>query len=153
MQSFECNTNVLGVNDWLNVCIRSQNAEMEINYLDSLQMTQGENTLNIVSNKRLNDDSISSKTKVTNQNGVHVASVIPASFFSYESYSTATVSGAVFLKLSGSRRRLAIEMDDSPATAKRLRRKLRMRLPLRNKQIDMIMCETLINLPRLLQSG
>ena len=121
MQSFECNTNVLGVNDWLNVCIRSQNSEMEINYLDSLQMTQGENTLNIVSNKRLNDDSISSKTKVTNQNGVHVASVIPASFFSYESSSTATVSGVVFLKLSGSRRRLAIEMDDPSAATSHAR--------------------------------
>ena len=99
------------------VFVFSCDDEMQINYLDSLQMTQDENTLSIVFNQGLVDGSISSKSKVATQNGVHVASVIPASFFSYESSSIATVSGVVFLKLSGSRRRLAVEMDDSPSTA------------------------------------
>ena len=93
------------------VFVFSCDDEMQINYLDSLQMTQDENTLSIVFNQGLVDGSISSKSKVATQNGVHVASVIPASFFSYESSSTATVSGVVFLKLSGSRRRLAVEID------------------------------------------
>jgi len=116
-EEFICNTNVLGVNDFLNVCIRSLDDEMQINYLDSLKMVQGDTTLDIVSDNGLVDGSISSKSKVATQNGVHVASVIPASFFSYESSGTAEVSGVVFLKLSGSRRRLAVEMDDSPSTA------------------------------------
>eukprot|EP00574_Skeletonema_japonicum_P007365 CAMPEP_0201738592 /NCGR_PEP_ID=MMETSP0593-20130828/45334_1 /ASSEMBLY_ACC=CAM_ASM_000672 /TAXON_ID=267983 /ORGANISM="Skeletonema japonicum, Strain CCMP2506" /LENGTH=600 /DNA_ID=CAMNT_0048232817 /DNA_START=239 /DNA_END=2041 /DNA_ORIENTATION=- len=112
-EPFQCNTNSLGVNDWLNVCVESLDTEMEIDYLDSLMMVQEGNTLNIVSDKDLVDNSISSKTTRADDSGVHVVSVIPASFFSYESSSTAKVSGVVFLKLSGSRRRLAaaVEID------------------------------------------
>ena len=73
-------------------------------------MVQEDKTLDIVWNKTLVDGSISSKSKVPLKNGVHVASVIPARFFSYESSSTAQVSGVVFLKLAEAegRRRLAI---------------------------------------------
>ena len=112
-EPFQCNTNSLGVNDWLNVCVESLDTEMEIDYLDSLMMVQEGNTLNIVLDKDLVDNSISSKTTRADDSGVHVVSVIPASFFSYESSSTAKVSGVVFLKLSGSRRRLAaaVEID------------------------------------------
>jgi len=109
--SFVCNTNILGVDDYLNVCLESLDSEMKINNLYSLKMVQGDTTLDIVSDNGLVDGSISSKSKVATQNGVHVASVIPASFFSYESSGTAEVSGVVFLKLSGSRRRLAVEID------------------------------------------
>ena len=38
--SFTCNTNSLGVNEFINVCVRSTAIEMEINYLDSLKMVQ-----------------------------------------------------------------------------------------------------------------
>ena len=112
--SFVCNTNVLGVDDYLNVCVESLNPEMEIDYLDSLTMDQADTgtTLSIVSNKVLVDGSISSKTTRADDSGVHVASVIPASFFSYASSGTAEVSGVVFLKLKGSSRRLAVEIDD-----------------------------------------
>ncbi len=109
---FNCNTNSLGVDDYLNVCVESLDTEMEINYLDSLTMVQGDTTLSIVSNKDLVDDSISSLSTRADDSGVHVASVIPASFFSYDNSGTAEVSGVVFLKLSGgSRRRLAVEID------------------------------------------
>eukprot|EP00574_Skeletonema_japonicum_P005926 CAMPEP_0201714762 /NCGR_PEP_ID=MMETSP0593-20130828/1097_1 /ASSEMBLY_ACC=CAM_ASM_000672 /TAXON_ID=267983 /ORGANISM="Skeletonema japonicum, Strain CCMP2506" /LENGTH=493 /DNA_ID=CAMNT_0048204065 /DNA_START=80 /DNA_END=1561 /DNA_ORIENTATION=- len=114
-ESFGCNQNVLGPNDFLNLCIKSVDKEMEINYLDSLKMTQGDLTLNIVQKKDLVDDSISSKSKVPLENGVHVATVIPSSFFSYETSTSAQVSGVVFLKLAGSRRRLAVEIDDFPS--------------------------------------
>ncbi len=107
---FVCNTNILGVDDYLNVCLESLDAEMEINYLDSLKMVQDGTTLDIVSDSGLVDRSISFKTTRADNSGVHVASVIPASFFSYESSTTAQVSGVVFLKLSGSRRRLAVEI-------------------------------------------
>ena len=111
-QPFTCNTNILGVDDLLNICLESLDAEMQINYLDSLKMVQGDNTLNIVSSgSGLVDGDISSKTTRADESGVHVASIIPASFFSYENSGTAEVSGVVFLKLSGSRRRLAAEID------------------------------------------
>ncbi len=113
---FICNTNSLGVDDFLNVCVESQDPEMEINYLDSLKMKQGINTLKIVLDKKLEDNSISSLTTRADDSGVHVASVIPASFFRYDSTGTATVSGVIYLKLKGSRRRLAVEMDDSSST-------------------------------------
>ncbi len=111
---YVCNTNILGVDDYLNVCVESLNPEMEINYLDSLTMVQADTgtTLSIVSSQVLVDESISSKTTRADDSGVHVASVIPASFFSYDSSGTAEVSGVVFLKLKGSSRRLAVEIDD-----------------------------------------
>eukprot|EP00984_Skeletonema_dohrnii_P017552 scaffold8020_cov168-Skeletonema_dohrnii-CCMP3373.AAC.1 len=59
-ESFTCNTNVLGPDDFLNVCINSTATEIEINYLDSLKMTQGEKTLDIVQAKELVDGTISS---------------------------------------------------------------------------------------------
>jgi len=113
-ESFACNTNVLGPDDFLNVCIKSVDTEVEINYLDSLQMTQGENTLDIVQEEQLVDGTISSMSSVKSKNGVHVATVIPASFFSYNEATSAQVSGVVYLKFKGSRRRLAVEITGQP---------------------------------------
>ena len=115
-ESFTCNQNVLGPNDFLNICIKSAEEEMEIDYLDSLKMVQGTMTLNIVQEKKLVDNSISSKSKVQLMNGVHVASIIPASFFSYEGDTADEVSGVVFLKLNESRRRLAVEISGHDST-------------------------------------
>jgi len=109
-ESFTCNTNVLGPDDFLNICINSTAAEMEINYLDSLKMIQGEKTLEIVQAKELKDLSISSISYVKPKNGVHVATIIPATFFSYDEATSAQVSGVLYLKLQGSRRRLAVEI-------------------------------------------
>ncbi|KAK1741460.1 DUF285 domain-containing protein [Skeletonema marinoi] len=75
-ESFTCNTNVLGPDDFLNVCINSTATEIEINYLDSLKMTQGENTLDIVQAKELVDGTISSISSVKPKNGVHVATLL-----------------------------------------------------------------------------
>ena len=65
----------------------------------------------IVQNKNLVDSTISSKTKVLTKNGVHVATVIPSNFFSYSDTSSAKVTGVVYLKLKGSRRRLAVDVE------------------------------------------
>ena len=119
MVSFTCNTNSLGVDDWINICVKSTATEMEIDYLESLKMVQGDETLDIVSGKDLVDISISSKSKVPAQNGVHVASVIPNRFFSYDGPSTAEVSGVIYLKLKGSSRRLALEIADADSTSSR----------------------------------
>lgn len=117
-----CNTNVLGPKDFLNVCIRSRDPEMRIDYLESLQMVQekqdgSERTFVIVNVDGLGDSSISAKTKLPDESVVHVASIIPADFFSYESTTSAKINGVVFLKLAGSRRRLAVEMAGDPNRA------------------------------------
>ncbi len=114
-ESFTCNTNPLSPDDYLNVCVRSSSEEMEIDYLlDNLIMTSNDDDtqqLVIVQNKALVDSTISSKTKALQKNGVHVASVIPSRFFSYSATSSAKVNGVVYLKLKGSRRRLAVELE------------------------------------------
>ncbi len=117
-----CNTNVLGPSDFLNVCIKSRDPEMRIDYLQSLQMSQekqdgSERAFVIVNPDGLEDSSISSKTKLPDESVVHVASIIPADFFSYESETSAKINGVVFLKLAGSRRRLAVDMAGDSSRA------------------------------------
>jgi len=111
--TFNCNTDLLSPDDYLNVCIKSRSAEMEIDYLDNLSMTSNDDgdKLVIVDKATLQDSTISSKTKVPAKNGVHVASVIPSKFFSYSATSSAKVTGVVYLKLKGSRRRLAVDVE------------------------------------------
>jgi hypothetical protein len=57
------------------------------------------------------DETISSNAKVVTKNGIHVESVIPANFFSYSGPSSAKVTGVLFLKLKGSRRHLAVDVE------------------------------------------
>ena len=114
-EGYNCNENSLGKDDYLNVCIQSTSPDMEIHYLDSIEMSQAETgeKLVIVEDAVLKSDEISSMTLAPSWNGVHVATVVPSRFFSYEKESTATVSGVVFLKLAGSsstRRRVAVEI-------------------------------------------
>jgi hypothetical protein len=87
---------------------------MEIDYLNDLKMTQGAEELVIVETNDLQDSAISSMTMLPARNGVHVASVIPSRFFSYTGTSNAVVSGVVYLKLAGSRRRLSVNFVANP---------------------------------------
>ena len=109
--NFVCNTNLLGKDDFLNVCIKSTSTDVEIDDLENITMTQDGNEFVIVQGGALQDATISSKTKVALQNGMHIATVIPADFFSYDSTTTAQVDGVVYLKLANSRRRLAVEIN------------------------------------------
>jgi hypothetical protein len=112
--SFTCNTDALGPNSLLNICVKSLSSDMEIDFLNDLKMTQGSEELIIVETNQLQDSAISSMTLVPAKNGVHVASVIPSKFFSYSGTSNAVVTGMVYLKLAGSRRRLAVEITGYP---------------------------------------
>ena len=95
-------------NTCLTLCHYTQ---VEIDYLSYLIMTQGEHEFTIVENSTVKDGELSSTTKVIARNGVHVKSIIPTRFFSYDGPSTAKVSGIVFMKLAGSRRRLGVVID------------------------------------------
>ena len=109
--NFVCNTNLLGKDDFLNVCIKATSTDVEIDDLENITMTQDGNEFVIVQGGALQDSTISSKTRVALQNGMHIATVIPADFFSYDSNTTAQVDGVVYLKLANSRRRLAVEIN------------------------------------------
>ena len=114
-----CNTNKLGKDDYLNICIKSISDDVEVDYLESIIMSQtNTEDLVIVENENLVSRSTSSMTKALPLwNGIHIASIIPTRFFSYEGDSTANVSGVVFLKLADSRlfsrRRLAVEFTEN----------------------------------------
>ena len=83
-------------------------------------MQQGSVRFDVVENGNLGDPELSSMDDVDDRNGAHVASVIPSIFFNYESTSTVTISGTVFMKLAGSRRRLAVVLDpEDEATGSR----------------------------------
>jgi len=112
--SFTCNTDTLGPNSLLNICISSTSSDMNVNYIDNLKMTQGAEEFVIIETGTLQDSSISSSSLVPGSNGAHVATIIPSKFFSYTGTSTAVVTGVVKLKLVGTRRELAVKISGYP---------------------------------------
>eukprot|EP00986_Skeletonema_menzelii_P019432 scaffold28013_cov148-Skeletonema_menzelii.AAC.1 len=90
--SFTCNTNTISSSSTLNVCIKSLSADMNIDYIQSLILTQGSKELKIYDGGNIQNAAITSGTAVPDKNGVHVASLIPTQFFSYDSTSTAQLS-------------------------------------------------------------
>ena len=107
--TFKCNTLPLTPNNLLNVCITSVNADVEIAFLNSLEMLQGNplgsQTLSIVDGLMIQNEEISALT-VKNATAIGVATVVPSRFFSFSGSSTATISGVVSLKFVGPKRRL-----------------------------------------------
>jgi len=111
--SFECNSNAISASDILNICIKSLSDDMQINNIESLLLTQDSNELKLVDGSENQNDAITSETDVPDHNGVLVASIIPAQFFSYSSTTTAQMSGTVTLTLPGSRR-LSVKITGQP---------------------------------------
>ena len=110
-ESFTCNTTPLTPNTILNVCIQSMDADVEIAFLNNLQLFQsnalGDETLAVVDGLLVQNPDISAVT-IKNNTAVGVATVVPSRFFSYGGESAATVSGIVTVKFVGpSARRLA----------------------------------------------
>jgi len=109
LESFKCNTNRLSPNTILFVCITSIDPDVEIYWLDSLELFQrnalGNETLDVVAFANIQNDEISSMT-VKNATAVGVATVVPSRFFSYSGVSSLDVFGTVEMKLVGGRRRL-----------------------------------------------
>jgi hypothetical protein len=118
LESFKCNTDPLSPNTILYVCITSIDSDVEIHWLDGLELFQrnalGNETLNVVSSANIQNDEISSMT-VKNATAVGVATVVPSRFFSYSGVSSLDVFGTVEMKLVGGRRRLGdLAHDASP---------------------------------------
>jgi len=109
LNTFKCNTLPLTPNGLLYVCITSMNTDVEIAFLNSLEMLQGNplgsQSLSIVDGLMVQNDEISSLT-VKNSTAIGVATVVPSRFFSFSGASTATISGIVSLKFVGPKRRL-----------------------------------------------
>ena len=103
LDSFTCNNTPLAPNSILNVCIQSMDSDVEIAFLNTLEMTSLDNeTLLIVDGLLIQNNEISSLT-VKNATAVGVSTVVPSRFFSFSTFSTATVSGIVQVKLVGGR--------------------------------------------------
>ena len=110
LDSFTCNNTPLAPNSILNVCIQSMDSDVEIAFLNTLEMTSLDNeTLLIVDGLLIQNNEISSLT-VKNATAVGVSTVVPSRFFSFSQFSTATVSGIVQVKLVGGR---ALRGEDS----------------------------------------
>ena len=105
--SVVCNTNKVGLNTNLNICIYTEFPGVKVDYVTSLSVTQGDNEFVIVQNDVLLDETISSKTKNQAENRLHVVSKLPAGFFSFDEDTSAQVSGLVRVVLE---RRLAVEI-------------------------------------------
>ena len=109
--TFKCNTLPLTPNNLLYVCITSVNADVEIAFLNSLEMLQGNplgsQTLSIVDGLMIQNAEISTLS-VKNATAIGVATVVPSRFFSFSGSSTATISGVVSLKFVGPKRRLNV---------------------------------------------
>jgi len=103
LDSFTCNNTPLAPNSILNVCIQSMDSDVEIAFLNTLEMTSLDNeTLLIVDGLLIQNSEISSLT-VKNATAVGVSTVVPSRFFSFGQLSSATVSGIVQVKLVGGR--------------------------------------------------
>lgn len=112
--SFTCTTGSLAPDSLLNICVSSTSTDMQIDKLNKIQIAQGAETFVIIDADTIQDAKLSSTQLVPAKNGAHVASVIPSKFFSYSGTSTAAVSGIVYLKLVGTRRKLAVKISGYP---------------------------------------
>ena len=112
--SFTCTTGSLAPDSLLNICVSSTSTDMQIDKLNNIKIAQGAEEFVIIDADTIQDAKLSSTQLVPAKNGAHVASVIPSKFFSYSGTSTAAVSGIVYLKLVGTRRKLAVKISGYP---------------------------------------
>lgn len=103
--SFKCNTSPISPNAVLYVCVTSINPDVEIDYVNKLELHQGNDVLGVVSDTQIQYDDISN-TVVKNATAVGIATIVPSKFFSYSGVSNVNVNGTVEMKLVGSARRL-----------------------------------------------
>jgi len=111
---FICNTNKLSPNSLMNICIMSIDKDVEIRFVDVLQLYQELDTMDIILSAAVQNLEISSMTK-KNSTAVLVTTVVPSRFFAYGGESVLDVRGTVEMNLIGSRRQLSVAgKDKSP---------------------------------------
>ena len=108
---FICNTNKLSPNSLMNICITSIDKDVEIRFVDVLQLYQELDTMDIILSAAVQNLEISSMTK-KNSTAVLVTTVVPSRFFAYGGESVLDVRGTVEMNLIGSRRRLSVTAKD-----------------------------------------
>ena len=109
---FICNTNKLSPNSLMNICIMSIDKDVEISYVDVLQLYQELDTMDIILSSAVQNIEISSMT-TKNSTAVLVSTVVPSRFFAYGGESVLDVRGTVEMNLIGARR-LLVAKDESP---------------------------------------
>jgi hypothetical protein len=108
---FVCNTNKLSPNSLMNICIMSIDKDVEISFVDVLQLYQELDTMDIILSASIQNFEISSMTK-KNSTAVLVTTVVPSRFFEYGGESVLDVRGTVEMNLIGSRRRSLVAAED-----------------------------------------
>lgn len=106
-----CNTDALSPTDELLVCIKSKSTDVKIAYLDSMDITQGQdNALAIISNNEVQFLSFSSRAYVSDAS-VLVTTRVPVGTFAYGGDDPINISGEVFLEFpDGSKRKLRTDI-------------------------------------------
>lgn len=108
-QSFACNEDVLEQNAELSICIKSSTAsEVEVDFLESVFINQGTETLGIIEENEVKLASLTSREYVPNMDGVAVLTRVPTNIFTFGNGEVITITGVVAMKLAGgsSRRNL-----------------------------------------------
>ena len=109
---FICNTNKLSPNSLMNICIMSIDKDVEIRFVDVLQLYRELDTMDIILSAAVQNLEISSMTK-KNSTAVLVTTVVPSRFFAYGGESVLDVRGTVEMNLIGSRRQLLVAVKDT----------------------------------------
>eukprot|EP00585_Thalassiosira_rotula_P006118 CAMPEP_0196140440 /NCGR_PEP_ID=MMETSP0910-20130528/7346_1 /TAXON_ID=49265 /ORGANISM="Thalassiosira rotula, Strain GSO102" /LENGTH=577 /DNA_ID=CAMNT_0041401299 /DNA_START=214 /DNA_END=1944 /DNA_ORIENTATION=+ len=104
-ESFKCDSSVLPPNSMLTVCIWSKSRDVEVRYLDTLVLNQGDSSFDVVKTQKVEYDSISSMEYVDSKNGVVVKTRVPSNLFKFETGGVIIISGEIQMKLYGEERR------------------------------------------------
>jgi len=104
-KSFKCDSSVLPPNSMLTVCIWSKSRDVEVRYLDTLVLNQGDSSFDVVKTQKVEYDSISSMEYVDSKNGVVVKTRVPSNLFKFETGGVIIISGEIQMKLYGEERR------------------------------------------------
>jgi len=113
-QSFTCNTDTLFPNGDLFICVKSVSSDVEVDFLDSMFITQAVTTLGIIETNQVQFPSFTSREYVPGMNGVAVSTRVPSNLFSYGTDEFITITGVIVMKLAGSDRKLlAVAASDA----------------------------------------
>jgi len=96
----------------MNICITSIDKDVEIRFVDVLQLYRELDTMDIILSAAVQNLEISSMTK-KNSTAVLVTTVVPSRFFAYGGESVLDVRGTVEMNLIGSRRQLLVAVKDT----------------------------------------
>ena len=113
-QSFTCNTDALLPSTERFVCIKSISSDVEVDFLNSVTLTQGATTLNVVEDDEVSFSEITTRTYNASANAVVVSTFVPTNLFTFAVGNSISITGEIFMRFGsgGDRRRLEVVIYD-----------------------------------------